>query len=419
MYLKIPRLYDSHTHFIATGEFSSGLSLHMIRTEDDLKKIQVAPESYRSDWILGFGWNKDALDFDVHKRILDKYFSDSPVFFMRKDGHSSWLNSLALEKLGIQSETGVLIETEHLKAWDALPAYTSEQQRLHIQKACSVYNKAGFTHVRDMSCTKDLWQRLREMSLSNELTVAIEQNYTTHEISDFHDVLENACESKKQETQTLRLKGIKLFYDGTLGSETALLSQPYRNIANGNQGMRLWSREDLAKVIVETWQRGLEFSVHVIGDQAAHEVVTVAREVSAKGALGRLNLEHAQILRSETIQMMKPLHVTCYMQPCHWLSDRAWLKEKIGDLYKYAFPMEALRVAKIPTFFGCDSPIEASSFWSNFDALQMSAKDGIRKLNDDISKYHSHPDISFADSLTVFENREVKEIIFCGNELKI
>lgn len=419
MHLKIPRLYDSHTHFIATGEFSSGLSLHAIRTEDDLKRIQVTSESFRSNWLLGFGWDSAALDFSVHKKILDKYFPDVPVFFMRKDGHSSWLNSLALEKLGIQSETGVLIETEHLKAWDALPVYTNEQQRLHILKACSVYNKAGFTHVRDMSCTKELWQRLREMSLANDLTVAIEQNYTTHEISDFQSTLEVAYESKKQETETLRLKGIKLFYDGTLGSETALLSQPYGRIANGSKGMRLWSQEDLATVIVETWQKGLEFSVHVIGDQAAHEVVSVAREVSAKGAVGRLNLEHAQILRPETIQMMKPLHVTCYMQPCHWLSDRVWLKEKIGDLYKYAFPMEALRVAKIPTFFGCDSPIEASSFWSNFDALQMSAKDGIRKLNDDISKYHSHPDTSFADSFTVFENREVKEIIFCGKEIKI
>ena len=117
--------------------------------------------------------------------------------------------------------------------------------------------------------------------------------------------------------------------------------------------------------------------------------------------------------------MMKPLHVRCHMQPCHWLSDRVWLQEKLGDLYKYVFPWEALRLAQIPISFGCDSPVEPPSFLRNKEALEKSVQAGIRKFNGDLSVAHSHPDAGFMDSYTIIEDDKIKEVVFAGNKISL
>lgn len=418
MHFKIPRLYDSHTHFLATGEFSSGLNLGSLKEPQDIAFIDTTnSQFFRGDWLVGFGWNDSGWSQSPHKSVLDKFFPHHPVYLARADGHRSWVNSQALKQLGLQSETGILIEKNHLRAWESIPAFSKQQQKAHVLAACRVYNNAGFTHVRDMSCSDSLWNILTETSDSGELTLAVEENYTTHDLNDFDKTLNACIYAKKNESALIRMKGIKLFYDGSLGSETAYLSQPYHGTAGGSRGMILWSLQDVEEVIKRTWAAGLEFSVHVIGDESAHHIVKLARDISAKGALGRLNLEHAQVLRPETVQMMKPLHVRCHLQPCHWLSDRVWLKEKLHDLYKFAFPWEALRAAQIPMSFGCDSPIEPPSFFRNYQALQESPAAGIKQLKGDVSLYHSHPDESFAPSYSVIEQGKVMEINFCGKKL--
>ncbi|XGC80346.1 amidohydrolase [Bdellovibrio bacteriovorus] len=418
MLLKIPRLYDSHTHFLATGEFSAGLHLGSLKDASDVSSLQLSPNYFRGDWLVGFGWNEKGWDKGPHKDFLDKAFPNNPVFFARMDGHRSWVNSRALDILGVTSKDGILIEKDHLRAWEMLPSFSKEQDRHHILSACQVYNKAGFTHVRDMTCSEHLWNLLVEMGEKNEVTLAIEENCTTHDLNDFDKTLQSAIHMKKAEAPLLRMKGIKLFYDGSLGSQTAFLSKPYNGLNEGPRGMTLWELSEVEEVIKKTWAAGLDFSVHTIGDEAAHQMVQLVRKISAQGFVGRFNLEHAQMLRPETIQMMKPLHVRCHMQPCHWLSDRVWLKEKLGDLYKFVFPWEALRLAQIPMSFGCDSPIEPPSFYRNKQALEESPQAGIRKFTGDLTQVHSHPDSSFAsDSYTVFEEGEIKEMIFNGQKL--
>lgn len=420
MLLKIPRLYDSHTHFLATGEFATGLHLGDLQAPEDLATRSLAnPNYYRQDWLVGFGWNDAQWKTPPHKRILDQIFPDRPVFLARADGHRCWVNSRALEQLGLTSATGILIEKEHLRAWDALPHFSKEQLRNQILSACRTFNLSGFTHVRDMSCSEPLWDLLVEMSEARELTVAIEENYTVHDLNDFDHMLELCLQAKKSETPFLRMKGIKIFFDGSLGSETAFLSKPYNGKSEGPRGLTQWDLSQVEEVMKRTWSAGLEFSVHTIGDEAAHNIVQSARKVSAQGAVGRLNLEHVQVLRPDTIQLMKPLHVRCHLQPCHWLSDRVWLREKLGDLYRYAFPWEALRAAQIPMSFGCDSPIEPPSFWRNKIALEESVAAGIRKFTGDLIATHSHPDAGFADSLTIIEDGVIKELLFAGRMISL
>lgn len=421
MLLKIPRLYDSHAHFIATGEFSHGLLLGSIRSAQDLRVIDIQNKRFfRSEFLVGFGLSSsgwmDAQNLD--KSLLDEVFPNTPVYFARNDGHGAFVNSLGLAKLGLSENDGILLEKEHLAAWDKLPKYTPQQIDEFVKLACGVFNRAGFTHVRDLSCTEELWNSLIRVADRGDLTLALEENFTVHYSNEFDETLKIAVQCSRQQHRLVKAKGIKIFYDGSLGAETAYLSQDYLTTP-GNRGRVLWSLSDVEEMLIKTWSEKLEFSIHTIGDQAAHEIVDLARRVSAKGFVGRLNLEHGQILRPETIQMMKPLHVRVHMQPCHWLSDRKWLQDKIGDLMKDAFPWRALEAANIPVSYGCDSPVEPTSFLKNLEALTLSAKERIRPTKGTIADFHSHPDKGFADSYTVFEDNILKEIVFEGQSLPL
>ena len=327
-----------------TGEHLAGLQLSQLRSLEDLRRIELPPNFLRGHWIHGFGWNENFFqkDFILNRQILDEIFPRNPVFLVRADGHSSCVNTQALSLLGFLDDkvapfverdgqgepTGILRETAHLKVFSILPPKTSEQIRSELLLAMEYFLSRGFTHIRDMTTQSEQWQVELDLFHSGKLHLYAEHNFVCDRPEDIGPVLEKLIKFKKQETPSLKIRGAKIFYDGSLGSHTAALSQNYGD--SSGQGNLLWNEADLAKALKIFWKAQLDMSLHVIGDVAAHSAVSVARKVSAEGYVGRLNLEHVQVLRPETIQMMKPLHLRCHMQPCHWLSDQVWLKPRLG-----------------------------------------------------------------------------------------
>ncbi len=437
MFFKIPNAYDSHCHFEATGQVASLLSLKNLKSAEDIKNLKIENTHHQEQWLVGFGWDQNqwADPSFPTKNTLDKMFPQMPVFFSRADGHASWINSAAItqfEKMGYNFLTdpaggqiskdvsgrpnGLLFDQAHIQALQLLPAHSLMQRRNFILNAQKIFNTGGFTHVRDLSMTWSTWQILSEMVSKKELTVCIESFVTVENLSDLGRVLEDIQKMKNNPSSQLRIQGVKLFLDGSLGSKTAYLSKNY--LDSDSRGLLSWDFSDVKKVIEQTWQNGFELAVHTIGDEAAHQVVVLAREVSASGILGRLHLEHVQILRPETIQLMKPLHVVCHMQPCHWLSDHQWLAKVLpSDLVKNSFPWEALRRNKIPVQFGSDSPIEPASLLLNHKALVQSARFGVPEFNSDWMKHHKHADTAWTNSWTELSAEKIQQVYFDGQAL--
>lgn len=411
---KIQNCYDSHTHYLATGQIASGLQLHSLKSAEDIQDLKIEKHHFRGSWLTGFGWDHNKWTTAEFPNLanLDKVFPDFPVLFSRVDGHSSWVNSLALSELqkkGMKVSKGILLEQDHIEALSHLPDFSKVQNQTFLEKSQQIFNLAGFTHVRDLSMNLQTWQTLLQLYESKTLTVCLESFVTTEGMINLENTIKTVQEIKKMPCPQLRLLGVKFFVDGSLGSKTAYLSENYLN--TNHSGQLMWQRHELIEAFAKVWSAGLDIAVHCIGDQCAHLVVQVAREVSAKGILGRLHLEHVEILRPETVQLMKPLHVTCYLQPCHWTSDHSWLTEAIpSSLQKNVFQWELLRKNKIPFFFGSDSPIEKPSLFENFKALKESGKAGVPILSGDWKAYHSHPDKKWTNSWTEYEENEIKQV---------
>ena len=425
----IKNLYDSHVHLLMTGENLLQINLSQIENEDDLKKILGHSSLQRKDWVIGYGWdeNKFQKGFQLNKQVLDRICENKYVFLVRTDGHSSCVNSKLLKMLEYDKNnpyqefietsatgepTGILREAAHMKLYEHLPGYEKTEIKNIVKTSLQHFISQGFTYIRDMTTRTSQWESELDLYENNEIHCFIEHNFVCENHQDIERTLADLNRAKKQENDRMKIRGIKFFYDGSLGSRTAALSMPYAD-EKRNSGNVLWEKEHVKELISRAWNQSFDVSVHTIGDRAVDEIVNIAKQVAASGIVGRLNLEHVQVVKPETIRSMKPLHVVCHMQPCHWLSDKVWLKDRLGPLYNYTFPWESLSRAGIPLQFGSDSPIEKSSLVNNLEALKLSKSSGIKNLSVDPLSLHCYQSADQLSSESHFDSEyNVKKVIF-------
>lgn len=426
--------FDSHVHLLATGQVASGLNLSNLKSLSELSSIKKNPDYYRGDWLVGFGWDQHQWSLPNQwptKNDLDEVFKTEPVYFSRVDGHTGWFNSIAQKKLiergfdfknpKYQSQistdhsgpSGILLDQAHIDAMMLLPEFKDSQEKLFLKQAAQLFNRGGFTHIRDLSSSSKIWNQIDELQANHDFSLCVEGNITIENSYDLDRGVREYQETKAARNPYLRMKGLKVFVDGSLGSKTAALFENY--LQESHNGSLFWSESEIAQVISKCWEINAEVSFHTIGDRAIDLVVRTARKVSASGLMGRINLEHVQLIKPETLMLMKSLHVTCHMQPCHWLSDQTWLKTTLSTTtYSQLFQWERLRKNRISLQFGSDSPIEPTSLLRNLRALQDSANQGIPALSDSALPFHAHPDQKWTTSKTMFNSEKIKLVVFDG-----
>ena len=417
-----------------------GLSLNFMRTDNSVSEIKIKPEYLRGNWLVGFGWDQNQwLNQQLpHLKTLDQFFPDRPVFFSRVDGHSSWINSAAMrefEKQGYDFSaditggkihrdqngfTGILSDQAHIKALMLLPSFSDSQVENFCLTSMKIFNQAGFTHVRDLSMNSHLWKILCKIQTAGQQTICIDGFITAESVSDLPRAFSEYLDCEKNKNPYLRIHGLKIFVDGSLGSKTAYLSENYLN--ENHSGLISWSNSEIQQAIKFCWSKKIAIAVHVIGDQAVHQVALAARVVSSKGFEGKIHLEHVQLLRPETLSILKSLHVTIHMQPCHWLSDHLWLDQALSEnSMSYLFQWQKIVKNKIPLHFGSDSPIEKTSLLNNKKAIEespnLNPKVRIQKLESDFKAYHAHPDSAWTRSKTIFNDEQVIEVFFDSKKI--
>lgn len=439
---KLYQCFDSHLHWQATGDWAHRLDLSQLSSAEDISHLKIKPEYFRGKWLRGFGWDHHNWpEGELPTRdCLDKIFPDYPVAFSRADGHATWVNTRALQLSGLLTDdskalpdkyqieggrvvlntkgmpTGVLLDKAKSLIDRLIPAPSPLEIRSHLVEAMRLFHRKGFTHIRDMTCNENQWNQALHLDESGLLKLGVLQTFSAEDPKDFHKALNLARNARKNHSPHLKPHGIKIFYDGALGSEGALLSQSY--CSGSGKGFRLLSPKELKEIMREVWLDHWDFAIHTIGDEAVAEVVSVACEVWNEGINGRLHLEHAEVIRDETIQAMKGRPIICHIQPSHWLTDRKWAKQKLGSLYECIFPWQKLEQAGIQFYFGSDSPIEPVGVEKTLEALELATADGIAPIKTDPLIGHQLNDQSWMpNTYTVFENGEVKELVFEGEHL--
>ena len=371
----LPGFIDSHLHLLGTGYQLMEIDLDYIYSVDEvLAKIEKAAKKlFAGQWLLGRGWNKNLWGDDFPtKEMLDKVAPNNPVRLFAKDGHTLWVNSAALKACGIDDTTanptggeimhhsdgslyGIILENAVYMVTEKMPARTADYKMKAVKKASAYLNKLGITGVTDcdwygkrLSLFKDARQkgdlnlRVFMMLSPDDINNAVKLGLTTGFGDDF-----------------LTAGALKLFMDGSLGSQTAWMHEAYEN-NNVNYGVPTLSEDELEMYFEKTHLNGISMAVHAIGDRANTELLDFfGKKYAVSRKLGlKHRIEHVQIIRREDIPKLKKYNVAASVQPIHVVSDRDMADRYWGKRARWAYPFATMLKRGAKVAFGSDCPIE-------------------------------------------------------------
>ncbi len=385
--LVCPGFHDAHLHFFHTALGSSPYMLmDMGKSEADLvAKTRAFAASLPDDaWVITQGWRDYRWDPPVPptKRSLDEAFPDRPCAMYSGDGHTMWLNSRALELVGITSDsvppqggaydkdqdgelTGIVREAAAMQLLPRMLEWISPEriERVYADQMSRMAQQ-GITSICDMSLMplpgldfirEDIYEALESR---DQLTLRAHLFPT---LLDDQSRLE-AMQERYRESTLLRAPGFKQFFDGVSSQHTAYLTDPYTNPHfPGDRGRLTVPAEKMRAMVLAAAERGHAVRIHTIGDGAIHEALDIFEEARCRfGAptQGRNTLEHLENLLPGDIDRLRELGVLASSQPCHITLDPGGPERDLGpERSRIMWPFATYLARGVDQAFGTDSPI--------------------------------------------------------------
>lgn len=393
----ITQCYDSHAHFLASAILAGAFNLKELTTVSELPALVQKSHLPTQGPVFGFGWPASINNQQqLSSKILDQVFGPRVVVFSRNDGHAIWVSQFALEQLNLNKLTdipkcyhhqielhntetisGVFYEDAAFWLWSQLIIWDPEWLKKQLLKAQDIWLDQGFTHVRDMTGNEAQYQALLELEKENQLQIYLLQNFEHFKNHDIAQTINQALRCQQQKSKHLKVGGVKIFLDGTLGAKTAALSHPYLGCDHG--GQLLYTQEELLDIVTQVWQAGLDLCVHSLGDKATELITQVALAVwQQNGQQGYLHLEHVEICQPKTLKALINKPVTLHFQPSHWLDDHQGITQNLSpELGPQQFLWGLASQLGIKYYWGFDAPISAIGLALTYKALIMSAQQGV------------------------------------------
>jgi predicted amidohydrolase YtcJ len=154
----------------------------------------------------------------------------------------------------------------------------------------------------------------------------------------------------------LHIGGLKGFVDGSLGSHTAAMLQPFTDAPN-DTGLFVNTPEHLYEWTSGADKAGLQVIVHAIGDRAIRTQLDIYQRVEREDGPRdrRFRIEHLQHIAPADIPRVATLGVTASMQPYHAIDDGRWAEKVIGhERSKTTYAFRSLLDAHVRLAFGSD-----------------------------------------------------------------
>lgn len=378
----VPGFNDSHTHVLGGGTGLSRVALKDAADEAEFGKRlkEFDAKLPKGRWLLGGNWDHDrAFGGKLPTaELVDRYVADRPVFIHRYDGHMALANTKALKLAGISATTadpqggvivrladgktpsGVLRDNAMSLVDRVVPSDDESEIADATRAALAEARSLGVTTLQDMgggdAATRRVYFRvLQRMARAGELTARVDVRWPIAASGE----LTGAGFESGFGGDWLTVGGVKGFMDGSLGSSTAKMFEPYLNEPNST-GVFVTPRGAMLEMIGRADRGGLSVAVHAIGDRANAELLDLFAEVAKQNGARdrRFRIEHAQHLRPADYPRFRELGVVASMQPYHVVDDGRWAEGRIGAkrcASSYAY--RSLLDAGAKLAFGTDWPV--------------------------------------------------------------
>jgi predicted amidohydrolase YtcJ len=406
--LVMPGFNDAHVHLAEAGFQKLSVNLVGVRSLDEFRQrirervMNAAP----GEWITGGGWDETLWPVKTppSRWDVDEVSQGHPVFLQRVDGHIAVANTKALQLASVTvasrdpeggkidrdesgTPSGILRETARDAVFAIIPKATHEKRRQGIMQALADAARWGITSAQDNSSWED-FQVYEELEREGQLTLRINE-WLPFDAS--VDGLKAMRDSHPRSDNMLHTGMLKGFMDGSLGSHTAALLQPYADDPR-NSGLPRYDAEKLNEMTEERLAEGFQIGFHAIGDRGVQMALDAfagaeeaVREQAPKSSNTnndfRLRIEHAQVTTPAEIQKFKNLKVIASMQPNHLLTDMNWAQNRLGpERAAHSYAWAEFLSKGVALAFGTDYPVEPiTPFRGLFAAVTRQSEDGKKR----------------------------------------
>ncbi len=369
----VPGFIDSHTHLMSGGFQLSSLDL---RDAPDPESFIAAIEDFATGvpagrWILEGTWDHEKWGGELpHRSWIDSVTSDIPVFITRLDGHMGLANSRALQLAGITSgtpdpsgglivreadtgePTGILKDEAMSLVYGVVPEFSERERDEALERAMNHALSHGVTQVHDMCSWKDLGTYLRAQKEGRlKLRISAYVWYTNWKR------LSEYIGKNGPGNEWLRWNGIKAMVDGSLGSRTAWMYDPYKDDPSTTGLIVAPDTSQFKEMIREADSARIQVATHAIGDRANDWLLRLYKDVAEKNGPRdrRFRIEHAQHLSEEAFHVFDGLHVVASMQPYHIIDDGRWAEKRLdSQVLARSYPLGFLLDAHVNLALGSD-----------------------------------------------------------------
>ena len=367
---------DSHVHLLSGAIWMGTAQLRETTTKEDLRKalLKFTDENKTDLWVVGRGIRYNVIST---RQDLDAIIDDRPIYVESFDGHTSWVNTKALEMAGILHDdgreikngmivcdgnglaTGELRESEAMDAVHHLiPVPDENRTRELLKLAVREFNKAGITSVHNMNGDmKDLMsyaalEDAGEMSLRVYVPYHVKPEATEADLNE-------ALEMTQVHMDYVRAGVVKFFMDGVWESYTAYNIHPYADNTEAKPEP-IFTLEHFIQLASRCDKMGLQIAVHCCGDGAVRQTLDGYEAIQNINGRrdSRHRIEHIEVCQPEDMPRFKELGVIASMQTSHAPFSRehdiTWTDRTGPQRWAYAFPWRSLKNTGATLAFGSD-----------------------------------------------------------------
>jgi predicted amidohydrolase YtcJ len=368
------------------------VDLSLCKSIDDViikmkEKAEVTPPG---NWIKGVNFDQSKFKENRFptRYDLDKISSEHPLIIRRCCLHAIVANSLALKIAGVDKnfkvtsggivefdengEPNGIIREQSTKIFDEIipDPLSDEKEKLRIMdEVLKDMSSKGVTTIHTYAARiwkydedLNLYKKLeKENKLPVRVTVCLDEIFENKKLTE---------DDKNNPFRMVQYGAYKLFTDGSLGSRSAALNEPYFD-DKGNKGFVVCSQEELNEKVLISYRKGLQPAIHAIGDAALDMTLTAIENcleitksegMSEEDQNSRLpfRIIHVQMINDDLLERMKKLPLVLDIQPIFLTTDLHWIEDRIGpERTKNSYCWKTLYDSGFILTGGSDCPVES------------------------------------------------------------
>ena len=347
----MPGIIDSHVHVRELGMDAVKADLVGVKNVQQIVERLKArfPNPSKGEWLIGQGWDEGVFASIGYpdRAALDAAFPDNPVKLESLHGFGGFYNGAALTIAGIDKDsidpevgdilrresgepTGVMLTLAQDLVNQHVPASSQKQLEEAILAGLTKMAQAGVTSIHEAGMTPEDVAAFKSLAARGALPIRVYGMLDGNNESLMQDWFAQGALDDPQDF--LDIRGVKVFYDGSLGSRTALMAAPYSDEPDSAKPTERITPAAVLSLGERSAKHGFQMAVHAIGDEGNNRTLGLYEKALATQPAQdhRWRIEHAQVVLPDFYTRQAKLGVLASMQSSHAVGDSKWAEDRVG-----------------------------------------------------------------------------------------